>query len=208
MSETRQATQRLPAEERREAIVRAALRVFTATSYAGATTAEIAREAGVTEPVLYRHFASKRDLWLACLDVAWDETRAMLQEKIASYTGDAGGRGARSPWRSPRMPNLWIQGLTEAGEDPVVRRAIRKHMRDVHDFVANEIRRGQQAGVIPADRRRERRGLGVHRRRAASLRRGPPRRRLERRRSRGHLARARSLADRRLAPHPRGCAPC
>jgi len=154
VSETRPATRRLPAEERREEIIRAALRVFTATSYAGATTAEIAREAGVTEPVLYRHFASKRDLWLACLDVAWAETRGGLQEKIASLTGGMGQRGgaARSPWRSPRMPNLWLQGLTEAGEDTVVRRAIRRHMREVHDFVAGEIRRGQLAGMIPADR--------------------------------------------------------
>ena len=151
MSGTRQPARRLPAEERREAIVRAALRVFTSTSYAGATTAEIAREAGVTEPVLYRHFASKRDLWLACLDVAWDETRAMLREKIATFSGTPAS-GTRSPWRSPQMPNLWIQGLTEAGEDPVVRRAIRRHMREVHDFVADEIRRGQEAGAIPADR--------------------------------------------------------
>ena len=151
MSETRQAARRLPAGERREAIVRAALRVFTSTSYAGATTAEIAREAGVTEPVLYRHFASKRDLWLACLDVAWDETRAMLREKIATFSGTPAA-STRSPWRSPQMPNLWIQGLTEAGEDPVVRRAIRRHMREVHDFVADEIRRGQEAGTIPADR--------------------------------------------------------
>ncbi len=151
MSETRQAARRLPAGQRREAILRAALKVFTSTSYAGATTAEIAREAGVTEPVLYRHFASKRDLWLECLDVAWDETRLMLREKIATFA--AGSPAAsRSPWRSPQMPNLWLQGLTEAGEDPVVRRAIRRHMREVHDFVADEIRRGQAAGLIPADR--------------------------------------------------------
>jgi AcrR family transcriptional regulator len=151
VSETRQAARRLPAGQRREAILRAALKVFTSTSYAGATTAEIAREAGVTEPVLYRHFASKRDLWLECLDVAWDETRLMLREKIATFA--AGSPAAsRSPWRSPQMPNLWLQGLTEAGEDPVVRRAIRRHMREVHDFVADEIRRGQAAGLIPADR--------------------------------------------------------
>ena len=151
MSDTRQPTRRLPAHERREAIVRAALRVFTATSYAGATTAEIAREAGVSEPVLYRHFVSKRDLWLACLDVAWDETRAVLEEKIAQYAHGA-ETGSRSPWRSPTMPNLWIQGLTEAGEDPVVRRAIRRHMRDVHGFVADRIRRAQALGTIPTDR--------------------------------------------------------
>ncbi len=154
MSETRQATRRLPAGERREAILRAALRVFVATSYTGATTAEIAREAGVTEPVLYRHFASKRALWLACLEVAWDETRAMLEAKIALFAGGAppAGGGTHSPWRSATMPNLWLQGLTEAGEDPVVRRAIRKHMREVHDVVAESIRRGQEANVIPRDR--------------------------------------------------------
>ena len=151
MSETRQAARRLPAGQRREAILRAALKVFTSTSYAGATTAEIAREAGVTEPVLYRHFASKRDLWLECLDVAWDETRLMLREKIATFAAGAPA-SSRTPWRSPQMPNLWLQGLTEAGEDPVVRRAIRRHMREVHDFVADEIRRGQAAGLIPADR--------------------------------------------------------
>jgi AcrR family transcriptional regulator len=148
----RQATRRLPAEERRQAIVRAALRVFSSTSYAGATTAEIAREAGVSEPVLYRHFASKRDLWLACLDAAWDETRMMLEEKIALFAARPGPTTGRSPWRSPTMPNLWIQGLTEAGEDSVVRRAIRRHMREVHDFVAGRIREGQSLGAIPADR--------------------------------------------------------
>jgi len=153
VGETHQTARRLPAEERRKAIVAAALRVFVSTSYAGATTADIAREAGVTEPVLYRHFASKRDLWLACLDVAWGETRAMLEEKIALFAGrPRTTAGTESPWRSATMPNLWLQGLTEAGEDPVVRRAIRKHMREVHDVVAESLRRGQEAGVIPPDR--------------------------------------------------------
>jgi AcrR family transcriptional regulator len=155
MPETRRVVRRLPAEERRKAILAAALRVFVSTSYAGATTADIAREAGVTEPVLYRHFASKRDLWLACLDAAWDETRGMLEEKIALFAGvprSTGDTAPTSPWRSPTMPNLWLQGLTEAGEDPVVRRAIRKHMREVHDFVAASLRRGQEAGVVPDDR--------------------------------------------------------
>lgn len=50
------------------------------------------------------------------------------------------------------MPNLWIQGLTEAGEDPVVRREIRRHMREVHDFVAAALRDGQAGGAVPADR--------------------------------------------------------
>lgn len=141
---------RLPAQERRQAIVEAALGVFSSGSYAGATTAEIARAAGITEPVLYRHFASKRDLWLACLEAAWDETRSMLEAKFALY-----GRQpveVESPWKSPKMPNLWIQALTEAGKDVVIRRAVRRHMREVHDFVADAIRAAQARGAVPADR--------------------------------------------------------
>jgi AcrR family transcriptional regulator len=151
-TDVREASRRLPAAERRRAILRAALRVFSSTSYAGATTAEIAREAGVSEPVLYRHFASKRALWVACLDVAWEETRKQLEGKIAHFTGGAAPTGQQSPWRSPTMPNLWLQGLTEAGEDPVVRREIRRHMREVHDFVAAALRDGQERGAVPADR--------------------------------------------------------
>jgi AcrR family transcriptional regulator len=150
--ETRARTRRLPAAERRQAIVRAALRVFSSSSYAGATTAEIAHEAGVSEPVLYRHFASKRDLWTACLDLAWEETKKRLEAKVALFSRGAAPTGRQSPWRSSTMPNLWVQGLTEAGDDPVVRRAIRRHMREVHDFVAAALRDGQERGVVPADR--------------------------------------------------------
>jgi AcrR family transcriptional regulator len=161
-------TRRLPAEERRRAIVEAALRVFSAGSYAGSTTAEIAREAGVSEPVLYRHFASKRDLWVACLDVAWEEFRDGFDAAIAALLDDARqAGGTASPrllrggllvapsvakWKKALMPNLWIQGITEAGEDREIRRQVARHMRVVHDHVAGAIRRGQEVGVIPPDR--------------------------------------------------------
>ncbi len=159
---------RLPAEERRRAIVEAALRVFSAGSYAGSTTAEIAREAGVSEPVLYRHFASKRDLWVACLDVAWEEFRDGFDATIAGLLDEArvagrtvaprllrGGLLVPPPvakWKKALMPNLWIQGITEAGEDREIRRQVARHMRVVHDHVAGAIRGGQASGVIPADR--------------------------------------------------------
>ena len=66
---------RLRADERRQAVLDTACRVFSKSSYRGATTAEIAREAGITEPILYRHFGSKRDLYLACLDETWRTLR-------------------------------------------------------------------------------------------------------------------------------------
>jgi AcrR family transcriptional regulator len=154
MSEAAVST-RLSAAERRSAIVDAALRVFSDGSYAGATTAEIAREAGVSEPLLYRHFSSKRELYFACLDEAWRRIRSKLEAKIAEL-------GPARAWQDMRttamremktlLPNLWMQAITEAGEDPEIRRFVRKHMREVHDFFAGCLASVQDAGSIPADR--------------------------------------------------------
>ena len=148
---------RLPAAERRQAILEAAMRVFSQGSYAGATTAEIAREAGVSEPVLYRHFASKRDLYFACLDEAW--TR--LKEAFAAVIAEVGpeqaplaigrtGLGLRALRVLP--PNLWIAGIVEASEDDEIARHVRAHMREVHDFIADTLRKAQELGAIPAER--------------------------------------------------------
>jgi AcrR family transcriptional regulator len=146
---------RLPAAERRRAIVEAALSVFSTGSYAGATTADIAREAGISEPLLYRHFPSKRELYFACLDEAWSRLRDHLVQAMDEL-------GPAEAWRQigpttmrqfkVLVPNLWMQAITEAGEDPEIRRHVRSHMREVHDFFAEALRRIQSADVIPADR--------------------------------------------------------
>ena len=67
---------RMPAAERRQHLVETAIRLFTEGSYHGTTTAEIARAAGISEPILYRHFASKRELYLAGLEHVWTKVRA------------------------------------------------------------------------------------------------------------------------------------
>lgn len=51
----------------RERIVTAARRLFAEKGFDGATTAAIARAAGVAEGSIYRHFASKEDLFLTCV---------------------------------------------------------------------------------------------------------------------------------------------
>ena len=149
---------RLPAAERRAALVDAALRVFGEGSYDGATTAGIARAAGVSEPILYRHFPSKRDLYFACLDEMWSLTRDEV-ERIVAVEPDAREWLFAMPRAILKLreqgihPNqLWIQALSEAGEDAEIRRYVRKHMRDVHRFVADLYRRAQAAGGLPSDR--------------------------------------------------------
>ena len=145
---------RMPAAERRLAIVKAAIDVFTTGSYRGTTTAEIARGAGVSEPILYRHFASKRDIYLAALDHVWSQMREGWREALAD-SPDIGSALA-SMTRTHvsvheckfQLAELWVQALSEAAEDPELRRHLRRHMREVHDFVADVIRRGQEEGTL------------------------------------------------------------
>ena len=151
---------RMAADERRQCVVAAACRVFAKSSYSGATTAEIARECGVTEPVLYRHFSSKRDLYLASLDAAWAHVRKLWEDALAREPDPrlqlaAMGRAYVHLQRTGdkiMLSDLWIQALTEASEDPKIRRYLRDQVREVHDFVADKITRAQEAGGIKRDR--------------------------------------------------------
>jgi TetR/AcrR family transcriptional regulator len=146
---------RLPAAERRRAIVEAGLRVFSEGSYAGATTAQIAREAGVSEPILYRHFGSKRDLYFACLDEAWRRIRDRIDASMEEHGPVEGWRGiGPSTMREVKtlVPSLWMQAVTEAGEDVEIRRFVRRHMREVHDYFADVLRRVQCDGGMHPDR--------------------------------------------------------
>jgi AcrR family transcriptional regulator len=148
---------RLPAAERRQAILEAALRVFSQGSYAGATTAQIAREAGVSEPVLYRHFASKKELYFACLDEAWARLKAALAAVIEEVGPELAplaiaktGLGLRALRVLP--PNLWLSGIVESSEDEEIREHVRAHMREVHDHIADTLRQAQAIGAVPAER--------------------------------------------------------
>lgn len=151
---------RMAAEERRRCVLGAACRVFSRSSYRGATTAEIARESGVTEPVLYRHFPSKRDLYLACLDAAWAHVRRLWDEALANepdprFRLGAMGRAYVQLERTGErimLSDLWIQALNEAAEDPKIRRYLRDQVREVHDYVADVIRRSQAGGGIVGER--------------------------------------------------------
>ena len=149
---------RLPAEQRKAAVLECACGIFSTGSYRGTTTAEIARQAGVTEPVLYRHFASKRDLYLAVLEESWRRLRALWEQAIADepdprFRVGAIGR-AYFAETDPKVlcAELWIQALTEASDDAEIRKFLRKQMREVHDYVTDVIRQAQADGGIFEDR--------------------------------------------------------
>jgi TetR/AcrR family transcriptional regulator len=150
---------RMRAEERRAAVLDTACTVFSRGTYHGTTTAEIARAAGVSEPILYRHFPSKRELYLACIDETWRRTRTRWEQALANEPDPAEWVAALGraflEWGEQRtlISNLWLQSLAEAIEDPKIRAQVRALVRKVHAFVAGVVRRSQDEGGI--DRARD-----------------------------------------------------
>jgi AcrR family transcriptional regulator len=70
---------RKSAEERREEIVSAAFEHFAQSGYNGASTDAIARDAGISQPYLFRLFRTKRELFLACQQRSGERIRQTFE---------------------------------------------------------------------------------------------------------------------------------
>ncbi|MEV0649706.1 helix-turn-helix domain-containing protein [Phytomonospora sp. NPDC050363] len=75
---------RMPRPERRRQLLEAAQEVFVARGYHAAAMDDIAERAGVSKPVLYQHFPSKLDLYLALLDVHGEALVSTVREAMAA----------------------------------------------------------------------------------------------------------------------------
>lgn len=71
---------RLPAPERRQQLLDTALALFARLGYRDASMNDIAEAAGVTKPVLYQHFGSKRDLFLEVLSQLSSDLRGGVRD--------------------------------------------------------------------------------------------------------------------------------
>ena len=76
---------RKSAEERREEIVGIAFRHFADGGYNGTSTEDIAREAGISQPYLFRLFRTKKELFLACSDRCYEQISGVF---AAAAVGD------------------------------------------------------------------------------------------------------------------------
>jgi AcrR family transcriptional regulator len=90
--------QRLPVAERREVLLEAAGPLFGERGYEGTRLDEIATAAGVTKPIVYRHFDSKRDLYLALLDRHRDDLAGFVASMPAEGTPEERLRAVLDTW--------------------------------------------------------------------------------------------------------------
>jgi len=79
-------SQRLTAPARREQILDVALEVFATTGFHSTSMNEVAEAAGVTKPVLYQHFDSKRALYQALLDEVGSRLLGNIAKAVAGAT--------------------------------------------------------------------------------------------------------------------------
>ncbi len=80
---------RMPRDQRRAQLLDAASDVFTSKGYHAAAMDDIAEAARVSKPVLYQHFGSKLDLYLALLDSSCDRLVRVVEDALASTVDNA-----------------------------------------------------------------------------------------------------------------------
>lgn len=80
-------TRRLPADQRREQLLEVALRLFAVRGFAATTMDDIAAAAGVTKPLLYQHFESKRALYLELVDSVARDMLVAIGEATSAADG-------------------------------------------------------------------------------------------------------------------------
>ncbi len=106
ITEERPPRARLTAAQRRRLIEDAAARLFAQRGYTATTVEDIVGEAGVSKPMLYRHFESKRELHMKLLERRRDELAAAPLERFLQ----GGGSPAE---RLPAMIDAWFAHVEE-----------------------------------------------------------------------------------------------
>jgi AcrR family transcriptional regulator len=135
-------------EDRRELILEAATVVFGDHGYEGATTDQVAKAAGVSQPYVVRMFGSKEQLFLEVLHRALERLLAVFR---AAIPGDREGRSHRlaiayTDLLADRGVLLSLMHSFVLGGDPVIGKAARRGFLDVYRVLRHEA--GFSAGEV------------------------------------------------------------
>ena len=135
---------RLQKEQRREQLLDIALELFARHGYSGATTAELAKAAGVTEPVIYRNFANKKDLFVQLIRRTGERTISAWEKRLAD-AADPAERLLRLLHENPMVTGderiayrVMFKALAET-EDRDIREEVGQHVQKLHLFLVKEL---------------------------------------------------------------------
>ncbi len=144
---------RMPAAERREQLLDVAAEAFSAQGYARATTSQLAKSAGVTEPIIYRHFKSKKNLFISLIARTGRRTLEQWERDLAGAKTPA-ERLARLIGDNPMVSDegreayrVFLQAISEV-DDADIRKAINDHIKSLHAFIVAELAEAQKTGAV------------------------------------------------------------
>lgn len=148
---------RMRAQQRRRQLLEVAASLFARLGYRGTTTAELAKAAGITEPILYRHFTNKLDLFVTLVDevgheviAGWQKALEGIEEPLRRLDIILAGNPATHE-RGRSVYRVIFQAMTEAEGDRDIARALKRHISRLHKFIASELASLQKSGAIRKD---------------------------------------------------------
>jgi AcrR family transcriptional regulator len=146
---------RMAGEERRQQILRVAMHLFSQRGFSGTTTREIAQAAGVSEAMVFRHFATKDELYHAILDhkacAGGLDLRAVLTEPMARKDDRVVFESiARAMMQHHEQDTEFLRLLTHAAleEHQLVELFWERNVRQMYELLGGYIRERQRDGAL------------------------------------------------------------
>lgn len=138
---------RVPAAERRDALIEAAVHHFAHGGLQGTKVSAIAADVGVAQPYVFSLFPTKRDLFLAAVDRCFEKVAAVFEEAVANFEKN----GPQEPeedalkaiglaymdriTENPDQLLLQMQAYAACGDDPGIQVSVRRNFARLVDLV-------------------------------------------------------------------------
>lgn len=138
----------------RSRVLKAALEIFGAYGFDGASTRAVAQRAGVTHTLVLYHFQTKDNLWIAALEHALGNYTDPLRENLETSVDRPAAEGLRTFVEqfvrlSARLPQIHRILMMEGKQDTArLRWVLDNHLRNHFTAVRDLIRRGQEEGSV------------------------------------------------------------
>jgi AcrR family transcriptional regulator len=137
---------RVPAAERRDALIEAAVHHFAHGGLQGTKVSAIAAEVGVAQPYVFSLFPTKRELFLAAVDRCFEKVSALFEEAAAAYERDGPQEPEEDQLKAlghaymsrisenPDQLLLQLQAYAACGDDPGIQLAVRRNYARLVDL--------------------------------------------------------------------------
>ncbi len=150
---TERRTIQLSGEQRKQEILRSAVRTFSDWGFRGSTTKRLAGEAGISEALLYRYFKNKEELYKAVLDYLLESFRLSFPEAPDGTCSDSADRAfflniaqetERHFLKQPEEVRMLLHAALEHHE--LAEQYFHRQYRPIYESVTARIQTGQREG--------------------------------------------------------------